>query len=136
MAGGAPVELVEGQTLRITTRPVLGTAELVSCTYADLPRDVRAGDEMLLDDGLLRLTVTGVEGETLVTRVEEGGLLGEHKGINLPGVPISAPALTDKDRIDLAFGLRDLDADFVRLSFVRSPAEVLEARAAGAESRV
>jgi pyruvate kinase len=129
LAGGGPVQLVEGQTLRITTRPVLGTAELVSCTYADLPGDVRAGNEMLLDDGLLRLTVTGVEGDTVVTRVDEGGLLGEHKGINLPGVRISAPSLADKDRVDLAFGLRELDVDFVGLSFVRSPAEVHEARA-------
>ena len=108
---------------------VLGTAEMVSCTYADLPRDVRAGDQMLLDDGLLRLTVIEVEGETVVTRVDDGGPLGEHKGINLPGVAISAPALTEKDRVDLAFGLRDLEVDFVGLSFVRSAAEVHEARA-------
>jgi len=128
LAGGGPVQLVEGQTLRITTRTVLGTAELVSCTYADLSRDVRAGDQMLLDDGLLRLTVTGVEGDTVVTRVEEGGPLGEHKGINLPGVAISAPALTEKDRADLAFGVRDLDVDFLGLSFVRTAAEVHDAR--------
>jgi pyruvate kinase len=129
LVGGGPVQLIEGQTLRITTRAVLGTAELVSCTYADLPRDVRPGDHMLLDDGLLRLTVTALEGDTVVTRVDEGGLLGEHKGINLPGVAISAPALTDKDRRDLTFGLRDLGVDYLGLSFVRSAAEVHEARA-------
>jgi pyruvate kinase len=129
LAGGGPVQLVEGQILRITTRAVQGTAELVSCTYPNLPRDVRAGDQMLLDDGLLRLTVTAVEGDTVVTRVDEGGPLGEHKGINLPGVAISAPALTEKDHIDLAFGLRELEVDFVGLSFVRGAAEVHEARA-------
>jgi pyruvate kinase len=129
LVGGGAVRLVEGQAFRITTRAVEGTAELVSCTYAGLPRDVRAGDRVLLDDGLLRLTVTGIEGDTVVTRVEEGGLLGEHKGINLPGVPISAPALTDKDRRDLAFGLRSLDVDYVALSFVRTAQEVRDARA-------
>jgi pyruvate kinase len=84
---------------------------------------------MLLDDGLLRLTVTGIEGDTVITRVDEGGPLGEYKGINLPGVAISAPALTEKDRRDLTFGLRELGVDFVGLSFIRSAAEVREARA-------
>jgi pyruvate kinase len=129
LAGGGPVQLAEGRTFRITTREVIGTAELVSCTYAGLPRDVHSGDRVLLDDGLLRITVTGIEGDTVVTRVEEGGPLGEHKGINLPGVPISASALTDKDRRDLAFGLRNLDVDYVALSFVRTAQEVRDARA-------
>jgi pyruvate kinase len=129
LEGGGPVQLIEGQILRITTRAVLGTAEMISCTYADLPRDVRPGDQMLLDDGLLRLTVTGLEVDTVITRVDEGGPLAEHKGINLPGVAISAPALTDKDRRDLAFGLRELGVDFVGLSFIRSAAEVRDARA-------
>ena len=123
-----PVQLIEGQTFRITTREVEGTADLVSCSYADLPRDVRVSDRILLDDGLLRLTVTAIEGDTVVTRVDEGGSLGEHKGINLPGVPISAPALTDKDRNDLAFGLRTLEVDYVALSFVRTAEEVRAAR--------
>jgi pyruvate kinase len=79
LEGGGPVQLIEGQTLRITTRAVVGTAELISCTYADLPRDVRPGDHMLLDDGLLRLTVTAVEQDVVVTRVDEGGPLGEYK---------------------------------------------------------
>src|SRR5579884_1457144 len=128
LAGGGPVHLVEGQTLRITTRQVVGTAEVVSCTYAHLAHDVGPGDRVLLDDGLLRLTVTGIEGDTVVTRVAEGGPLGEHKGINLPGVAISAPALTDKDRRDLAFGLDRLDVDYVALSFVRTAREVRDAR--------
>jgi pyruvate kinase len=129
LEGGGPVRLVEGRTLRITTQAVVGTADLISCTYPDLLRDVRAGDHMLLDDGLLRLTVTGIESDTVITRVDEGGLLGEYKGINLPGVAISAPALTEKDRRDLAFGLRELGVDFVGLSFIRSASEVREARA-------
>jgi pyruvate kinase len=129
LAGGGPVELVDGATLRITSREVIGTAELVSCSYADLARDVRPRDRVLLADGLIRLTVVATEGDTVVTRVEEGGPLGEHKGINLPGVAVSAPALTDKDRRDLEFGLRTLDVDYVALSFIRTAEEVHEARA-------
>jgi pyruvate kinase len=129
LADGGPVQLIQGQTFRITTREVVGTADLVSCSYADLPGDVRVRDRILLDDGLLRLTVTAVEGDTVVTRVDEGGPLGEDKGINLPGVPISAPALTDKDRRDLAFGLHTLGVDYVALSFVRTAQEVRAARA-------
>jgi pyruvate kinase len=128
LAGGGPVQLVAGSSLRITTREVLGTADEVSCTYADLPRDLRPGDRVLLDDGLLRLTVTDIEGDTVVTLVEEGGPLGEHKGMNLPGAAISTPALTDKDLRDLEFGLRSLDVDYVALSFVRTAQEVHDAR--------
>jgi pyruvate kinase len=118
------VELVVGQTLRITTRDTPGTTERVSCTYAGLPGDVHPGDRVLLDDGRIRLTVLTVAGDEVETRVDEGGPLGEHKGINLPGVAVSAPALTDKDRQDLRFGLEDLDVDYVALSFVRTADEV------------
>ena len=87
LVDGGPVQLIQGETFRITTREVEGTADLVSCSYADLPRDVRVSDPILLDDGLLRLTVTAIEGDTVVTRVDEGGPLGEHKGINHPVCP-------------------------------------------------
>ena len=128
LVAGGPVRLVAGQELTITTRDVIGDGARVSCTYADLPSDLRPGDRLLLDDGRIRLTVRAVEGEEVRTLVDEGGLLGEHKGINAPGVAITAPALTPKDRADLRVGLVELDVDYVALSFVRSADDVAEAR--------
>ncbi|MDE3077042.1 MAG: pyruvate kinase, partial [Chloroflexota bacterium] len=129
LQGGGPVQLQQGHTLIITTHELVGTAERVSCTYADLPADVHPGDTILLDDGRLRLSVQRVGPAEVETRVEEGGPLGEHKGINLPGVTISAPALTETDRQNLRFGIAELDVDYVALSFIRTADEVREARA-------
>jgi pyruvate kinase len=129
LRGGGPVKLVEGQPFTITTRDVSGTARRVSSTYPNLPADVKPGNQLLLDDGKIRLVATEVTEDEVRTRVENGGLLGEHKGINLPGVSVSAPALTTKDRADLRFGLGELDVDYVALSFIRSADEVREARA-------
>jgi pyruvate kinase len=120
------VELEPGAEITITTRDVPGTAQIVSTTYDGLPHDVHPGDVLLLDDGLLSLEVIDVEGPDVATRVLIGGTLKNNKGINLPGVKVSAPALTPKDRADLAFGLQ-LGVDFVALSFVRSPEDVDEA---------
>ena len=128
LVGGGPIQLVTGQLLEITTRDVVGTPACIPSTYAGLPGDVRPGDRVLLDDGRIRLAVLGTRVDSVTTRVEEGGPLGEHKGINLPGVAVSAPALTDKDRSDLAFGLADLDVDYVALSFVRAADEVRDAQ--------
>jgi len=125
-AGGA-VELEAGADFTLTTDEVLGDANRASTTYEALPRDVKPGDTILLDDGMIQLEVDRVEGREVQTRVVVGGRLSDHKGLNLPGVKVSAPALTDKDRIDLKFGL-ELGVDFVALSFVRSPEDVLEAR--------
>ncbi len=124
LVGGGPVYLEPGQDLCILARDVVGTAERIGCTYAGLVGDVRPGDRVLLDDGRIRLTVLGTQDGEVRTRVEEGGPLGEHKGINLPGVAVSAPAITDKDRADLAFGLSELRVDYVALSFIRTAAEV------------
>jgi pyruvate kinase len=121
------VELTPGEAFAITTREILGDERVVSTTYKHLPGDVKAGDQILLDDGYLSLEVTGVDGEDVHTRVVSGGVLKDKKGINLPGVKVSAPALTEKDRADLAFGLR-LGVDFLALSFVRDPSDVREAR--------
>ena len=129
LVGGGPVVLVPGETLRIITEPLLGTAERVSTTYTALPGDVRPGDRILLDDGLMELRVVGVEGNEVVTTVVYGGMLKESKGMNLPGVAVSAPALTAKDREDLIFGA-SLGVDYVALSFVRRPSDLREARAA------
>jgi pyruvate kinase len=127
LAGGRPVRLEEGQPFVITVRPCEGTAERVSTTYQHLPQDVQPEDAILLDDGRLRLRVLDVRGSEVRTRVEVGGALGEHKGINLPGVAVSAPALTPKDLEDLAFGLEH-EVDYVALSFVRRPQDLHDAR--------
>jgi pyruvate kinase len=124
LVGGGPVQLQEGQQLVISTQDEVGTAERVGCTYAQLAQDVRPGDRILLDDGRIRLSVLASGHGEVRTRVEEGGSLGEHKGINLPGVAVSAPSLTEKDRADMAVGLNELGVDFVALSFVRSADEV------------
>jgi len=115
---GLPVRLKRNATFAITARPVTGTAELVSTTYPNLAADVQENDTILLDDGLIRLQVLAVEGDTVNCRVVNGGTLGEHKGINLPGVTVSAPSLTDKDKRDVNFGIQN-GVDYFALSFVR-----------------
>jgi pyruvate kinase len=129
LAGGKPVTLRDGATFRITTEETKGTAERVSTTYQQLPADVHEGERILLDDGRLELRVTAIEGTDVVTTVVHGGDLGEQKGINLPGVKVSVPALTEKDLADLAFGVA-LGVDYVALSFVRTPHDLRLARAA------
>jgi pyruvate kinase len=138
MAAG-PVTLRAGERFVLTTREVAGDGQQASTTYKGLPGDVHAGDQILLADGAVQLVVESIAGEDVVTRVLHGGPLGAHKGINLPGVAVSAPALTEKDRKDLAFGLAR-GVDYVALSFVRRPEDVAEARAliagAGAPARL
>jgi pyruvate kinase len=107
-----------GATFRTMTEPVEGTSSRVSTTYAALPNDVHNGDRILLDDGARELRVAAIEGHDVVTEVVHGGLLREHKGINLPGVQISTPTLTAKDRDGLASGCEP-GVDFVAVSFVR-----------------
>ncbi len=127
LQNGQPVQLKDGARLTITTQDVAGTAERVSTTYKPLPQDVKVGDRILLDDGLMELRVLGVAATEVRCEVVHGGILKEHKGINLPGVAVSAPALTEKDRVDLKFGLMH-NVDYVALSFVRRPEDVQEAR--------
>ena len=124
---GGQAELEPGADFTLTTRECIGDATRASTTYEALPRDVAPGDMILLDDGMLQLEVERVDGTEILTRVVIGGTLKNHKGLNLPGVKVSAPALTEKDREDLAFGLR-IGVDFVALSFVRSPDDLIEAR--------
>jgi pyruvate kinase len=119
-------ELEPGADFTLTTRDVPGTDEIASTTYAGLPGDVKPGDVLLLDDGLLSLEVIEKNDTDVETRVLIGGTLKNNKGINLPGVKVSAPALTEKDRRDLALGMQ-IGVDFVALSFVRSPADIDEA---------
>jgi pyruvate kinase len=120
------IDLEPGADLVITTREIPGNETIVSTTYKGLPQDVKNGDTLLLDDGLLSLEVMAVDGQDVHTRVLVGGVLKNNKGINLPGVKVSAPALTEKDKRDLEFGLK-VGVDFVALSFVRSPEDVQEA---------
>jgi len=127
LENGQPVQLVPGATLTITIDECLGTAQRVSTTYQHLAEDVRPGDHILLDDGLLVLEVKSKTRSEVTCEVVVGGPLSEHKGINLPGVKVSAPSLTAKDREDLDFAL-SLGVDYVALSFVRQPEDVLELR--------
>jgi pyruvate kinase len=122
-----PVALKFGDAYTLTSRDVPGNDKEVSLVYKDLPKDVRAGDTLLLADGALEMTVESVKGPDIFCRVVVGGPLSSHKGINLPTSSISAPILSDKDQADLAFGLKQ-GVDYVALSFVRSEEDVLEAR--------
>lgn len=126
------IDLAAGEPFTLTTRRVAGDRTRVSVNYPGFPRDVKAGEPILLNDGLLELKVESVEGEDVRTRVVVGGRLTAHKGVALPMTRLSVPCLTQKDREDLRFGL-DRGIDFVGLSFVRTAADVEEARAVIAE---
>ncbi len=112
-----------GETVRITTDDVEGTHDRVSTTYKGLAHDARPGDRLLVDDGKVGLECLEVDGNDVVCIVTEGGPVSDHKGVSLPGMNISVPALSDKDIKDLRFALR-LGVDFIALSFVRSPSDV------------
>lgn len=118
-------EIVAGTQVTVTARDVLGTAELIPSQYEQLPKDVVAGDRILLNDGAVELLVKSVAGLDVSCDVVAGGSLGDHKGINLPGVAVSAPSLTEKDRLDAAFALAQ-EVDFIALSFVRTAADLTE----------
>jgi pyruvate kinase len=117
------VQLVRGNEISITTADRPGDDHMLSTTYRHLPHDVKKGDRLLLDDGKIELRVTGVRGQVVNTKVIVGGLLAPHKGINLPGVAVSAPSLTEKDKQDLEFAFEH-EVDYVALSFVRRANDV------------
>jgi len=117
---GGPVTLAQGQEFTITTENVPGDARLAATTYEGLPGDVRPGTVILVDDGRIACEVTAVNGQRVRTRVLTGGRVSDHKGLNLPGVRVSAPALTAKDARDLRWAL-GLRADLIALSFVQGP---------------
>lgn len=125
-AGGS-LTVLEGQRVTLTTEKVLGSGSLIPTPLPGLARDVRKGEPILLDDGRVRLTVLGARGNRIHCRVEAGGTLRDHKGLNLPGSSLSLPAITRKDAVDLAFG-QEIGVDYVALSFVRSAGEVRKAR--------
>ena len=122
------VELVVGEEFVITTEVVVGDVHQVSTTYAGLPGDVSPGDDILIDDGRLALKTLSVDGPRITTEVVVGGTVSNNKGVNLPGVAVSVPALTAKDEEDLRFGL-GLGVDLVALSFVRTASDADGVRA-------
>jgi pyruvate kinase len=124
-----PVLLRAGQRFTISTVALAGTSDGVSTTYKRMARDVSRGDRILLGDGLIELHVLSTTSNLVLTRVVNGGMLGEHKGINLPGVKLRIPAVTPKDHEDLIFALRQ-GANYIAVSFVRSARDVLQAKAA------
>jgi len=124
---GGPVRLATDDEFVITTDSVPGTQHEASTTYQGLADDVRTGDRILIDDGNVQLDVTGVTGNRVHTRVVVGGKVSDHKGINLPGVPVSAPALTGKDEADLRWALK-IGVDMIAMSFVRTPDDAALAR--------
>jgi pyruvate kinase len=126
---GKPVHLHFGQRFVISTKKVIGTEQGVSTTFLALPESVRKGDRILLNDGEIALRVLSTRGQEVVCQVENGGELGENKGINLPGVKLKIPSLTPKDRRDLQFSLQ-MGANYVAQSFVRTAADVRAAKAA------
>jgi pyruvate kinase len=124
MAGEGMV-LAKGQEVVITTDEILGCDGVIPTIYKSLPHDVNPGSRILLDDGLLELRVIALEGERVRCLVVAGGVLKNNKGINLPGVNVSAPCLTEKDLLDLDFAL-EADVDFIALSFVRTAEDINE----------
>ena len=133
---GKPVLLKRSTVVTITTRDVEGGPEgVISCTYKRLPRDVHEGDSILIDDGMIELRVLYAEKDAVTCKVIQGGVLKEHKGINLPGIPVSVPSLTEKDKRDLEFGIR-AGVDYVALSFVRYAKDVKRIQAILAERKV
>jgi len=133
IAGGKPIVVKPGERLRIATGDVPGEPGRLSTTFEGLAHSVRPGDRLLLADGLVELRVEATDGREIQTTVVEGGEIGEHKGINAPGVPLPASAITKKDADDLRFGL-SLGVDLVAVSFVQTAADLRQARQLMAEA--
>ena len=127
LEGGTPIQLKPGDALRIVTGTAPGRPGRISTAFQGLARSVKPGDRLLLADGFIELRVDATDGTEIQTTVVQGGQLGEHKGINAPGVPLAASAITPKDISDLQAGL-SLGVDIVALSFVQTAADLRQAR--------
>ena len=127
LAGGMPVFLEDGARFTITARDIVGNAQEVSTTFMELPKLVQPYTRILLDDGAIELEVESAAGDDVVTRVVSGGWLSERKGINLPGTILPIPSLTDKDRVDLEWAMRQ-NIDYIALSFVRRAEDCIEVK--------
>ena len=119
-----PIPLLAGHSIILTTQECVGTTERVYINYAEVTKDIRVGHQILIDDGLIELKVEKVDGNNIHCRIINGGELGERKGVNIPDIPIRLPALTEKDKEDLQFGIKE-GFDFIAVSFVRN-AECIE----------
>jgi pyruvate kinase len=117
------IELQTGNNVEITIKDVKGKADLISTSYSTLVNDAGIGDPVLIDDGLIRLRITGKTENSVICKIENGGILKSRKGINLPGMKLSAPSVTEKDYKDLEFALKHR-IDYIALSFVRSPQDI------------
>jgi len=122
-----PIELVENEYLTLTTEEILGDKDRIHVTYKNLPNDVTVGSTILIDDGLIGLTVVDIQGTEIKCRIVNGGQIKGRKGVNVPGVKISLPGITDKDAADIVFGIEQ-GIDFIAASFVRKASDVLEIR--------
>lgn len=123
----APVELKEGQKFTITTEDIMGSEVASSVSYKGLPGDVKPGDQLLIDDGLIGLTIDHVQGGNLICTVNNGGTIKDYKSINVPGVEVKLPPVTDRDKEDILLGIAQ-GVDYIAASFVRKPSDVAEMR--------
>ena len=130
-----PYELEVGDIFKITTEDIIGNREICGTTFKGLPQDVKPGDFLLIDDGKVRVEVVDTDGVTVTTRVVVAGAVSNNKGINLPGVAVNVPALSEKDEEDLRWGLR-IGADLIALSFVRNASDVTRVHEIMAEEGV
>lgn len=125
--GDGEVDLHAGDKITLTTEEIEGDAQRLSITYAQLPQDVKAGTHIFIADGVIDLEVTSVDGTEVHCLVRNGGCFGSKKNVNIPGVKVSLPAITEKDRLDIQFAIRH-EMDFIAASFIRTPQEVEEIR--------
>ena len=124
---GGKVELVAGQTFILTTEEIMGTAEKAAISYKNLKNDISVGKTILIDDGLIEMTVEDIKGEEIICHVVNGGFVSNHKGVNVPGAVLSMPYISDVDRADIEFGA-ELGFDFLAASFARTKEDILEVR--------
>ncbi|WP_018756080.1 pyruvate kinase [Paenibacillus terrigena] len=122
-----PIELVQDEFITLTTEEILGDKDRISVTYEQLPNDVEVGSTILIDDGLIGLTVAEIQGTEIKCKIVNGGTIKSKKGVNVPGVKISLPGITEKDASDIRFGIEQ-GIDFIAASFVRKASDVLEIR--------
>ncbi|WP_435744828.1 pyruvate kinase [Microbacterium sp. PMB16] len=130
-----PYELAKGDIFKITTEDIIGNKDICGTTFKGLPQDVKPGDFLLIDDGKVRVEVVESDGVTVTTKVIVAGAVSNNKGINLPGVAVNVPALSEKDEDDLRWGLR-IGADLIALSFVRNASDVTRVHEIMAEEGV
>lgn len=122
-----PIELVQGDAITLTTEEILGDRTRIPVTYSNLPNDLSVGSTVLIDDGLIGLTVESIDGTEIHCRIVNSGPIKSKKGVNVPGVKISLPGITEKDANDIVFGIEQ-GIDFIAASFVRKASDVLEIR--------